>query len=432
MTAEIAVLNREAVALAADSAVTFTGLTGNKIFSSANKLFSLSKYHPIGIMIYNNALFMGVPWEQVIKIYRDYLGATNFSTTEEFAEDFINYVGKHKVFNAEEEQMKYVSSQIEALYGLIRDHIIDKITRHGRRHQEYPIEKRDVQKILDAVVNDMSIFLYKAERLSSLPKRHEETIKRIYQDVIREKKKFVFEKLPISSATSRKLTEIAAKLFTTFAMQSSLQTGVVVAGFGKDDIFPSIYSYLLEGTVAGKLKYVRVRDTQISRSVTSSVLPFAQQEMVYSFMEGVNPDYQQIIDESIEQIISRLPEEIIDSIDKLSDEEKQAYKVKLGKANQRHVTHYLQELRKFRKVNFSEPVVRVVDALPKEELASMAESLVNITAFRRKVSLDEETVTHPIDVAVITKGDGLVWIKRKHYFDPTLNHQFFANYNLGG
>jgi len=40
----------------------------------------------------------------------------------------------------------------------------------------------------------------------------------------------------------------------------------------------------------------------------------------------------------------------------------------------------------------------------------------------------EETVGGPIDVAVISKGDGFVWIKRKHYFRPELNHCFFRNY----
>ena len=51
MTAEIAILNREAVALAADSAVTMIGSSGEKIFTSANKLFTLSKYHPVGIIV---------------------------------------------------------------------------------------------------------------------------------------------------------------------------------------------------------------------------------------------------------------------------------------------------------------------------------------------------------------------------------------------
>jgi len=39
----------------------------------------------------------------------------------------------------------------------------------------------------------------------------------------------------------------------------------------------------------------------------------------------------------------------------------------------------------------------------------------------RRVSMDAETVGGPIDVAVISKGDGFVWIKRKHYFRSELN-----------
>lgn len=31
-------------------------------------------------------------------------------------------------------------------------------------------------------------------------------------------------------------------------------------------------------------------------------------------------------------------------------------------------------------------------------------------------------------VAVISKGDGFVWINRKHYFKPELNAPFFSNY----
>lgn len=67
--------------------------------------------------------------------------------------------------------------------------------------------------------------------------------------------------------------------------------------------------------------------------------------------------------------------------------------------------------------------------LPKDELAAMAEALVNLTSFKRKVSMETETVGGPIDVAVISKGDGFIWIKRKHYFKSELNPQFFANYN---
>lgn len=82
--------------------------------------------------------------------------------------------------------------------------------------------------------------------------------------------------------------------------------------------------------------------------------------------------------------------------------------------------------------HFVSPVLSVVTALPKAELASMAESLVNLTSMKRHVSSVSETVGGPIDVALISKGDGFVWIKRKHYFDKDLNYHFFANYFRGG
>lgn len=52
MTAEIAIMNAQAVALAADSAVTF----GTKVRNTANKIFTLSKFEPVGVMIYNLSL----------------------------------------------------------------------------------------------------------------------------------------------------------------------------------------------------------------------------------------------------------------------------------------------------------------------------------------------------------------------------------------
>ena len=47
------------------------------------------------------------------------------------------------------------------------------------------------------------------------------------------------------------------------------------------------------------------------------------------------------------------------------------------------------------------------------------------------MSLERETVGGPIDVAVISKGDGFIWIERKHYFRPELNPHFFSNYLSG-
>ena len=67
MTSEVAVMNRLAVALAADSAVSVSSGRRRKVFNTANKLFMLSSHHPVGIMVYSNGSLMGVPWEVLIK-----------------------------------------------------------------------------------------------------------------------------------------------------------------------------------------------------------------------------------------------------------------------------------------------------------------------------------------------------------------------------
>ena len=92
MTAEIAIMNKTAVALATDSAVTIERIGDRKVYNSANKLFTLSKYHPVGIMLYGRADFMGIPWESIIKIYRSKLGKQKFDTLKEYSDNFIHYI----------------------------------------------------------------------------------------------------------------------------------------------------------------------------------------------------------------------------------------------------------------------------------------------------------------------------------------------------
>jgi len=72
------------------------------------------------------------------------------------------------------------------------------------------------------------------------------------------------------------------------------------------------------------------------------------------------------------------------------------------------------------------PLRRVLSALPINEMAELAETLVNLQSLKEKVTKPSEEVGGPIDVAVITKNEGLVWINRKHYFEPDLNVRYIA------
>lgn len=60
----------------------------------------------------------------------------------------------------------------------------------------------------------------------------------------------------------------------------------------------------------------------------------------------------------------------------------------------------------------------------------MAHALVELTSKKRRFSSEQETVGGPIDVAIVTRNEGLIWIQRKHYFDMSLNPGYNARVSL--
>jgi len=131
------------------------------------------------------------------------------------------------------------------------------------------------------------------------------------------------------------------------------------------------------------------------------------------FMSGIDPDLYNTIDEQLDVFIVSLSD-IIGS----------SYKNRLMDAKEK----FIKSTNAFQRKIYINPVMAIVESLQKTDLAEMAETLVNLTAFKRHISKDEETVGGPTDVALITKGDGFIWIKRKHYFDIKLNQSFQQNY----
>ena len=83
MTAEIVVMNTRGIALATDSAVT---IGGRKVYNSANKLFELTKEQPVGVMIYETDTFLNVPWETLIKVFRNNFGEHTFPKLQAYVD----------------------------------------------------------------------------------------------------------------------------------------------------------------------------------------------------------------------------------------------------------------------------------------------------------------------------------------------------------
>lgn len=121
MTAIVAVLNKHGAAIAADSAVTM-GNT-HKVVNSANKIFTLSKYHPVAVMTYSNAAFMGVPWDIIIKEYRKELGEKAFPFLKDYVDDFIRFLHFRHFFCDDKTQRSFLRLQLDSFVNICRNEI---------------------------------------------------------------------------------------------------------------------------------------------------------------------------------------------------------------------------------------------------------------------------------------------------------------------
>lgn len=425
MTAEVAILNKEAVALAADSAVT---LTERKIFTSINKIFALSRYNPVGIMIYGSAEFMEMPWETLIKLYRKKLGNEKFNSLKDYTKDFIEFLSKEKRLFSALVQKDHFARYVYYYLLMIRENIEHEV--ENLLITKKKVSDKDIKSIVSKVIRNHHKIWEKAEKLSNLPKSYINDLEKKYGKVISDAIKNVFEKLPISKNLSMLLKNITISLFTKFneGIGHPGASGVVITGFGEKDLFPSLQSFKLEGFVENYLKFNKLREVKISPESSALIMPFAQSEMVHSFMEGVTRDYEVVIENYLSLICNNYPQVIIDALKGLKKDEKQKLKKDFKRIGGKQLKALIQKLDKYRRNRYVDPVINVVAFLPKDELAAMAESLINLTSFRKRVTIEPETVAGPIDVAVISKGDGFIWIKRKHYFRSELNPQFLTRY----
>ena len=432
LTSEIVIMNREAIALAADSAVSFSERDEKKTFQSANKIFTLSKYSPVGIMIYGNATIMRVHWETVIKIYRAKLGKKNFETLKDYAEDFFTFLKENFSLFPESERTLFIEGCIYGYFRKIRDEI-----NHAIKEKFEPgeiLENSEIRQVISTKINENYKIWKNSKKVPDIDATILQRLKSKINPKIEEFKLEIFEDLPLNPQQSKKLKDIAILLFSRYSndVYFSQSSGLVIAGFGEEDFFPQVCAYNVDGIAYEHIVYDVQEKSTVDFENRATIIPFAQSEMVYTFMSGIDPDYEENIENFISEVINEYPKLIIENLVNLDQEEKKKIEKKYKKIGKKKFEEIVDKLGSIKEKDYIDPIMTVVGMLPKDELAAMAESLVNLTSFKRKVSMQEETVGGPIDVAVISKGEGFIWIKRKHYFKPELNPQFFANYYREG
>lgn len=419
MTSEVAVLNCSGIALAADSAVT---VGSQKIYNSAVKLFALSKVAPVAIMVYGNATLSRVPWEVVIKEYRKSLADQTFATVDAYASDFIRFIVESKHFFDDASETAWIQERVQDALNHV---FAESLKQVDRELEGKGIEQDRIREIFAEHVATVKGAVMQSESFIVAPKVTKRVTPKLKAAVeLAGRHLFGTE----YEALSEELNSLAAELFRRKFFPGA-SSGIVIAGYGEEQVFPAIKTLSFDGAVPGFARYMvdEARTQAIDTvNMSASIIAYAQEDMVATFMEGMNPLLREFVEKSLAEVFAALPGALGDALG--ADDNVKAALTQVCENVRAGLNQAVEQHRIEEHVN---PVVNMVRSLPKDELAAMAESLVNLTAFKRRVTGTLETVGGPIDVCVISKGDGLVWVKRKHYFPSELNLLFQQNYLRG-
>lgn len=245
MTAIVGILNKQAVAVAADSAVTVGG--GTKIYNTANKIFNLSKGCPVGIAIYGNAALNGcVPWEVVIKMYRKHIGTQKFDKLSEYVDHFFEYVKDYS--------RKYISE--DAAIGVLKGNIMQfwsgEFTKGLRENDEFdsPIAKLAFP-ILKARLADFYSELKKYKVLDEYKSIRQEDFVAAISDILALIKNQITKNGGQWNEYEAFIQESLYRMFVTDALNNPNISGVALFGYGEDEIYPSHQEFQVYNIVLG-------------------------------------------------------------------------------------------------------------------------------------------------------------------------------------
>jgi hypothetical protein len=410
MTAEIAVLNKFGIALASDSAITVETLHDNelktKVHNSANKLFTLSKFAPIGIMFYNTVTLGGVPWETIIKSYRRQLSDNRFATVEQYADDFFLYVASNKNL--------FPDVALGAIFFRNVARRFISIIHKGKT-------KADFVKNIDAEIGAL-------EKVPDIDGFTDNVTKACCQKYKVDTEK-ALSILPVSYIQgNRKKIDKFVNLLIRKKRKLEGFSGIVITGFGEDEYLPRLEEYIIDLHLGDRVRYWKKNKIAIEHTSASEIVPFADTEVIRTLIDGLSPNFETQATMSALKLILEIPQRVLDGVAELDGPTRKKYLDAARQALPQQFKAYRDEMLEFRTKNYTTPIKNAISSLPISELGAVAEALLNSSQILKKVNPDIETVGGPVDVAVISKGDGFVWIKRKHYFDAALNHSFSHRY----
>jgi hypothetical protein len=415
MSAEIILLNKLGVAIAADSAIT----VGNRaaIFNTAQKIFSFGEKVPLAFLYYSATDFMGIPIDVIFLRYMEsvHTRKLQLNTIREYLHDFVQFIEKNgDYFTFQEFENKYLTLFFYERYKEYtqkREELVEQ--------QTAPVtESNIIRDTFVALNNDLKSKNHYQKKLQYEPTKilNKKTLNPLIKSFLQIE---VFGRDNNNEQLLNEEEEILFDYFSgfvsecfqwVFAYEKVWQTSVYLVGYGQDSLFPSYGGINLFCFLKGRLIYNEGDFGEVSQAKPGLYITLAQDDAIESFLNGLNFD-------SLFQIEKDLNNYIRLEMQKQKDIHNgdTTFIEKLENLILKGVEDilYNSEHRRQSELNIRASLAN----MGLLDLADYAENLINLQTIRRKYELSSQnqaTVGGPTNVAIIDKYTGFRWYKVTH------------------
>ena len=204
-------------------------------------------------------------------MYRRSLGNKSQPTIEAYLTDFLRFIAQERPTTRDQETVILLR---------VANHLFRNVLRSAKKDGSLKTSIKGYRDLFKGMDRSRSMAKVDVENvLSGCRSELNDRIERVFGE---------FDPTP---RMKRSLVTLVGELIQSDAPTPS-HSGLVIAGFGEKEFFPTLVAVSVEGVVGGKLKYDRRLQVDIARDGDPAmIVPFAQGEMVTRFMEGIDPTF---------------------------------------------------------------------------------------------------------------------------------------------
>jgi hypothetical protein len=407
MTSQLLLSNQRGIVVASDTLTTKQGRHRDTTWLSNGKVVALPEPHRIIVAVSGRSFINKV---QACRLLEDWSLSlqTPLPTLHAYADSFSTF--------AAEFLGRYDDAETEGIRRLVDDELTDLGSMTDIRNLATALRRKEIDQATfeDHVVRALAA--YRKENFGG----------RRYDDLTPRKAKSLLlasnidwvevfshsmrcEEVIFGDVLVKRIMEFLVELTCRFVPSGACLPVLHIAGFGADDRFAGWMRIAVREYYGGRLRtFVRGRNpTDPSEAV--GWCSVAQSDAIDAYLEGIDSNFRRALPSVLDEVLEQMP--------RLS-----------GKARRTMTTGFVREVDHLMGEHYAKPWSEVLAGLSVVAMAKAADVLLNLQALRSIMSRDQATVGGVIEVASVTRFDGVVWHRRipEAAFDHSLQSNVLA------